>query len=136
MNSLEQLGRPGTLAPMSYLWILWVSWAPRVSRVSRALLKYKSATTPLPTRSLCLCHYWELSNEVLYEVPRDIRYARSKTLALKTHLIKYISIFWNFFTWLFTIVMSLESKLYTVPYKALDSCQDLCDGHGRSSTFR
>ena len=34
---LEQLGRPGILAPQSYLTVLWISWAPRVSRVSRAL---------------------------------------------------------------------------------------------------
>ena len=37
-NHLKYLGRPGTVAPQSYLAVLWVSWAPRVSRVSRALL--------------------------------------------------------------------------------------------------
>ena len=39
LNPLEQLGRPETLAPQSYLAVLWISWAPRVSRVSRALFK-------------------------------------------------------------------------------------------------
>ena len=73
-NHLKYLGRPGTVAPQSYLAVLRVSWAPRVSRVFRALLPLNFANRPRHMgrsghfkRIWQNSHFWGLSTRLMLD---------------------------------------------------------------------
>ena len=66
-------------------------------------------------------HWWELSNEVLYETFRQWAPEIPKVkLLLFWNLVNKMALSWNFWLWLVIILISFEIKLHAVPHlKAL-----------------